>query len=496
MINDPEIASSKGKFKRQLARTIKGEYLDSQDVAETEFWISTWRAVLSLTYHVPLECRMFGKATINGHIARKKTMLYNGDVIEIGDNIAISAEEILPIPPQHILHICTPEETIDITTNVRALLTNPDESTRFVIIKDNNVIFGPASPKAKSHRTKINGDFSQTNAKIGDICRIVEGRDKGLEVVIGKVTPESIHMGDPQPLVIGSDPEVMRMAYNELKDEYSPSQLDPQMVVLPAVKPIHLIIRSRRTNPEVIFDDSQMRKLVKNYGWELFGQIIKENKRPMSKTPKIIKGSADAVALQIITSLFSSGKESIKYEVVNNASMIKTSTGLLPMWIVTKIGELKREFIALNVDIKVVEGEGIYIKPIGMTPTISRRIVDAQYIQTKSFDDQYNQDSDQTVRDVLESQIADKTKTATNLNSLFSSDAMRELISRLPPKIVEYVQLRACPPLDFDEKFGNHPKRSDVASYLGIHPNEIKKFDSIIRMQMLALGMGPDSPQT
>ena len=67
------------------------------------------------------------------------------------------------------------------------------------------------------------------------------------------------------------------------------------------------------------------------------------------------------MALRLLESLFSNSKEGIRFEVCNKTSTIKTETGLLPISMVMKIAELKREFDAYNVGIKVDKDSGVEV---------------------------------------------------------------------------------------------------------------------------------------
>ncbi len=496
LIDKPEIIPHKSEFKKQLARTIKGEYRDLPDAAETEFWIAAWRAVLSVTYHTPLEYRAYGSVLINGKKSRKRGIVYDNTVIEIGD-ISILVDESLPIPPEHAIHICAPGYTKSIVINDRGLLSNPNDQTKFTISRGNRTIFGPTKPAHGSHRLIFQGEFGtfdKTWVKNGDIVKILSGPDSGEELLVTRATPSSIRLSyGPRPVVIGSDRHMMEFGYGKLQDKFTALQGKPHYIVVPGIDPIHLIIRTKMPNLSVIFDDEQMLKLVKTYGWEFFGQILKENKRPMTKITRIVKGEAHNVAMQLITSILQNSKDSIKFEIDNN--LIKTETNLLSRSLTIKIAEIKREFLDHNVSVKAVENEGIYIYSNGEQPIISKKIVETRLNQTRSFDEPHSGDSEKTVRDVLESQIADKDMLSANFNSLLSRDAMRTLLEKLPDLAIKYIAVKVDPPSDFKKTYGSNPKKADIADYLGVSANQIKRYESMIKIQMLALGMGPDSPQ-
>jgi len=491
--NDPKIIPSKSKFKQKLAETIGGEYCDPK-AAEIEWWTATWRAILSATYHIPLEYRAFAPATLNGKSTKRKGILYNGDVIEASSQVAIHISESLPIPPEHIVQICDNSTTIEFHTNQRGLLTNPSEDTRYVVLRNGKTIFGPATPEYGSHRTRfmgIFGTFYRPIVQKGDIVQIVGGPDLGLNVAIERASIFDITFNTPRPLIIGSDINVMEKAYKKvMADQYAIAQGEPLFYCHPSLRPIHMIFRSRRANPEIIFDNKQMRKLVKNYGWEFIGQILKENKREMIKTQTYIEDSADVVAMRMLESLFSTGKESIRHQVCHKTLTIRFETGLLPASIAYKVAELKREFLAFNVDIQIIEDEGIRVKAIGDMPTVVRRITEVRFNQTKSFDDKI--DEDNTVRDCLEAQVAHKEKLVAHFETMQSRDAMRELLEKLPDNAAKYISLVMSPPPELYEMFGSSPRDRDIAVFMGVNSSQIKKFKETIRIQMLALGMGPN----
>jgi len=496
LIDDPEMAPHKSEFKKQLARTIKGEYRDLSDAAETEFWIAAWRAVLSVTYHTPLEYRAYGECLVNGKKSRKKGIIYDNNIIEIG-NVSILINENLPIPPEHTIHICTPDSTKTVSISDRGLLCNPNDQTKFTISRDGRTILGPMTPWWNSHRQIFSGPFGtfdKTPIRPGDVVEIVSGPDLGKKVTITQAFPSGIKLGyGSRPAIIGSDLKMMQLAYDKLKDKFTVSQGKPHYIVIQGLSPIHLIIRAKTPNLSVIFDDKQMFKLMKTFGWEFFGQILKENKRPMTKITRVVKGEAQDVALQLIASMLQNSKDSIKFEIDNN--LIKTETNLLPRAMTIKIAEIKREFLGYNVSVKAVENEGIYVYPNGDQPIISRKIVETRFNQTRSFDEPHSNDSDKTVRDVLESQIADKDMLSASFNSLLSRDAMRTLLEKLPDLAIKYIAIKVDPPADFKKTYGSNPKKADIADYLGISANQVKRYESMIKIQMLALGMGPDSPQ-
>ena len=143
-ISDPKIAAHRSEFRKQLARTIKGEYRDIPDAAETEFWIAAWRAVLSVTYHSPLEIRAFGSATIGSRAVGRKAIVYDGNVIKLSDDVTITAGEDLPIPPKHTIEINHGSKIFDLVVNDRGLLTNPNENTMFIVTRDGEKVFGPS----------------------------------------------------------------------------------------------------------------------------------------------------------------------------------------------------------------------------------------------------------------------------------------------------------------------------------------------------------------
>jgi hypothetical protein len=496
LVEDPKIASHKSEFKKQLARTIKGEYRDLPDAAETEFWIAAWRAILFVAYHTPLECKAFGPVEVNGKSLKGKKIIYDEDIIEIGEEISILVGESLPIPPEHTLHICTKHTTTTVTTNPRGLLCIPDHNTKYVVTRNGEVVFGPAVPGLLSHRTKITGMFGTFCKKLilpGDKVIITEGRDAGATATVDSSSFTSFDMGIPHPVVFGSKLSTMKTAYSRLRDDYSPAQGSPQYVVIPSLRPVHMIVRSRRAVPHIIFDDIQLRKLVKNYGWEFFGQILKENKRPMIKSVKVIRDSADTVALRLVESLFTTSKESIKFEIDQDNKIIKTETYLLPMPIVRKIADIKREFLANKVDVQVIEGKGIKIRSMGQPPTISKKITEVRFNNIRSFDEHGSHDPEKTVRSILESQIADKHKISSHFESVSSKLDIAELIEKLPESTAQYIMMLIDPPKEFFDTYGHSTRKSDIADFLGVHVNELKKHERIIKLQMLALGMGPGS---
>jgi hypothetical protein len=306
----------------------------------------------------------------------------------------------------------------------------------------------------------------------------------------------------PRPLIIGSDLSFMKKTYAKMmNDIYYSAQGEPQYYVFPSLRPVHIILRSRRANPNTIFDNQQMRKLIKNYGWEFIGQILKENKRTMIKTQIHIEDSADKVALKMVESLFVNSKESIKFETLWDQSMIKTETYLLPMTIVRKIGDLKREFEAYNVDIQFVgedddseecgSGRAILIKPIGETPIITRKIVEVRFNKMKSFDEKMDADDDKSIRESLETRIAEKHKLTSHFDSMFSRDAIQTLLDRLPDKAADYLTILMSPPPDLCDRAGPTPKEGDIAEFMGVGRGDIKKFKSTIRLQMYAIGLVP-----
>jgi hypothetical protein len=210
----------------------------------------------------------------------------------------------------------------------------------------------------------------------------------------------------------------------------------------------------------------------------------------MIKTQTYIEDSAEIIAIKMVESLFRSSKESIRFEVAPGATMVRTETGLLTISMVQKIADLKREFLIYNVDIQVVDGEGIKIKIMGDTPIISRKIIEVRFNQDKSFDDKIDEES--TVRDTLESQIAHKEKLVASFESMQSRDAMNELLCKLPDNAAKFMSILMSPPPDLFEKYGGSPRERDIAEYMGINPSQIKRFKETIRLQMLALGIGPD----
>jgi hypothetical protein len=487
--NDPKIIPSKSKFKQKLAETIGGEYCDPR-AAEVEWWTATWRAILTATYHTPLEYRSYAPSLINNKKAKHKGTIYGGDNIGVVPGIDITICESLPIPPEHKILINANGKITEYYTNKRGLLVNPQDNTKFVVLRGDEIVLGPLSPGDGSHRTKFTGKFDPSIHN-GDRLRIVQGPDLNTEVPIECMTSTSIIFNTPRPLILGSDLEIMEKVYKKvMADSYSTAQGEPQFYCHPSLRPIHMVIRSRRSNPEIIFDGKQMRKLVKNYGWEFIGQILKENKRDMIKTQTYIEDSAEIIAIKMVESLFRSSKESIRFEVAPGATMVRTETGLLTISMVQKIADLKREFLIYNVDIQVVDGEGIKIKIMGDTPIISRKIIEVRFNQDKSFDDKIDEES--TVRDTLESQIAHKEKLVASFESMQSRDAMNELLCKLPDNAAKFMSILMSPPPDLFEKYGGSPRERDIAEYMGINPSQIKRFKETIRLQMLALGIGPD----
>lgn len=492
---DPEIKPSKSKFQQKLADTIGGEYCDPK-AAEIEWWTAAWRAILSVTYHIPLEYRIFAPTKLNNKKARKRGIIYDNDTMELTKNVSICVSEKLPIPPEHKIWVCSDRGTDTFSTNCRGLLSNPSDSTKYIIMRNGQPLIGPSSPGENSHRTKFNGNFGSFIKPFvlrGDLLQIIEGPDSGSTVVIEHATATSIYFNTPKPLIFGSNLGIMTKTYHKImNDQYCCGQGRPQFYCHPDLSPVHLIIRSRRANPEAIFDNIQMRKLVKNYGWEFIGQILKENKREMTKTQIFIEDHAEVVALRMLESLFGSGKENVKYEVCHKTSTIKTETGLLPMSIIIKIAELKREFAAYNVGIQVVEDKGINIAKRDDTPIITKRITEVKFNQTKSFDDKIDEES--TVRNSLEAQIASKEKLVSHFETMQAKDAMRELLSKLPDNAAKFISLMMSPPPELFEKCGGNPRERDIATYMGVKQSQIKKYKETIRLQMLALGMGPEDP--
>lgn len=487
-IKDPEIAPSKHEFKMQLAKTIKGEYKDTPEAGDAELWVAAWRAVLTAMYYAPLEYRSLSDAVIDGKPSKNRGILRNNSVIEIGD-LSIIASEELPIPSRQSVHICTHSDTSEVIINPRGLLVNPTINSKYVIIRDNAIIYGPATPDKNSHRTMITGDFVSASIEIGDIVRIIGGPGNGTESVIDEIADSYIYIGRPTPLIIGSDLNAMVRAVKRMSDSYSNAQGKPKYEVIPGLAPAHMIIRSRRTNPSIIFDNLQMRKLVKNYIWEFFGQILKENKRPITKVSKIMRDHAESVAMRLIMSALSDGKESVKFELCDN--LIKTDTNLMSMSIVRHIAQLKHEFKQHNVDIQVNDDEGIRIKTIGATPIVSKKIVEAKLHQIQSLD-QESDDNNTSVRDSIESKIADRSKIF-DAESVVCNDSVCELLKSLPSRAIEYVNVIIDPPPQFTNEYGESTKRSDIARFLGISQNEAKKIIETIKLQMMALGIGPDS---
>jgi hypothetical protein len=284
----------------------------------------------------------------------------------------------------------------------------------------------------------------------------------------------------------------MEAAYSKImEDTYSPAQGEPQYLVYPQLEPVHLIIRSRMTDPSAVFDDRQMVKLVKNYGWEYIGQILKENKRTMIKTTIDIKDNAERVALRLLESIFANSKEALKFSICNDTATIKTETGLMPKPVVEKVADLKREFLTYKVAIQVIDEIGIVIKPIGETPIIAKRITEIRLNKMKSFDDQVN-DEDKPIRYTLESQLADKEKLISHFETLFARDAIEALLDKLPDNAARFMAIMTSPPPDFFERYGKNYREKDVAVYMGVNSAQIKRFKETIRLQMLALGMGPE----
>jgi hypothetical protein len=490
---DPQILPSKSKFIQKLSLTIGGEY-ERAGAAELEWWTATWRALLSATYHIPLEYRSFGSSNVNDKRAKRKGILYDGDVIDLNDDISIVVSESLPIPPCHELHICSKTFDQKIITNPRGLLTNPNSETRYVVRRGDTFVYGPAAPGTKSHRTELAGDFGELRETIlqGDTVEIIEGPDTGLTATIDKVCVDRLLLEGPRPVIIGSDIKVMKAAYNKvMRDSYFEAQGEPQYFIFPALRPVHMIVRSRRANPSIIFDDNQLRKLVKNYGWEFIGQILKENKRSMIKTQIHYEDNADIVALKLLESIFVNSKESIKFEIDKTSACIKTETYLLPMSVVTKIGEIKREFMEFNVSIVVVENEGIYVKQIGDTPTITRKITEVRFHKMKSFDDKVNDDDDKSIRESLESQMANKERLLAHFESVHNKDSMHALLERLPDRAADFISMVISPPPELNEQYGPSPRERDIAVFMGVPPNDIKRFKATIKLQMMALNMAP-----
>jgi len=366
--------------------------------------------------------------------------------------------------------------------------------SEYIVFRNGKQIFGPSQFGHGSNRGTINGNFGtffRPFIKSGDIVKIISGLDQGSEAVVSEATSNSLTLQKPRPVIVGSDLKKMKIAYKQImNDAYSSAQDKPQYLVYPGLEPVHLILRSRMTAPSAVFDDKQMVKLVKNYGWEYIAQILKENKRTMIKTTIDIKDSAERVALRLLESVFSNSKEALKFSVCDDSATIKTETGLMPKPIVEKIADLKREFLNYNVDIQVVD-EGIAIKPTGETPTIAKRITEFRYNNMRSFDDKIN-DDDKPIRYTLESQLADKSKLISHFETLFARDAVEALLDGLPDNAARFMAIMTSPPPDFFEQYGKNFRERDVATYMGVHSSQIKKYKETIRLQMLALGMGPE----
>ena len=513
--NDPRIVPSKSKFKTNLAKTIGGEYKDP-DYAENEWRIAAWRAILSATYHVPLEYRSFadesaiwrpkqdkkyniiydenGDATYRPRKMGRRGIIYDGDVLALTDKFSVYVNEELPIPARHILWICTGDETHTVTTNPRGLLSNPLPGSEFIVIRGEKVM-GPFPFGPGSNRGRVEGSFGtlfKTFVKPGDIVKVVNGLDAGSEAIVSRATPNSLILQKPQTVIFGSNLKLMKAAYDKImNDPYSSAQGEPQYLVYPELEPVHIIIRSRMTEPSAVHDDRQMVKLVKNYGWEYIGQILKENKRTMIKTTIDIKDNAERVALRLLESIFSNSKEALKFSVCNDTATIKTETGLMPKTIVEKVADLKREFLGYKVDISVIDDVGVVIKPNGETPIIAKRITEIRLNKMKSFDDKTN-DEDKPIRYTLESQLADKEKLISHFETLFARDAIEALLDKLPDNAARFMAIMTSPPPDFFEQYGNNYREKDIAVYMGVNSAQIKRFKETIRLQMLALGMGPE----
>lgn len=481
--DDTEIQAHKKRFTQKLASIIGSDYKDIEGAGVQDAYLAIHKAVLSHTYHTPLEvrCTNIDDINLNGNQIQRSCIVKDNDVIEIGEEISILIEEKLPIPPEHTITVCTKSNTFKFTTNPRGISCNPNYSTKFNIIRDDVIISTGLTPEEGSNRLEFSGQFD--NVRVNDIVEIIEGPGLGSKAIVENIRDNTLHLSKPRALLIGSDRRAMRKEYEKLYNKHSVVHGSPQYLVIPTLRPVHVIIKSRVPNLRAMFDEVQRRKIGKQFIWGYFSQHIRENKRAVNKIVRPIKQEAHIVAMYEMESLLSS--TTISFEIQDNSPSILVDTNIVPMEVAQKIASIKREYIDYGVEIISIEGYGYDIRTLRDTvPIISKQIKVFHYISGISRDTEF--DDEGNISDILQSEAA-HVDSFGDFDAMLSKDIMNTLRKKIPAIARTILDIWTNTNEEYNKIYDGKIAKKYIMKFLDIKGNEYDKLKFVIGHHLATL---------
>ncbi len=293
-----------------------------------------------------------------------------------------------------------------------------------------------------------------------------------------------------------------RTIRNEYED-MAVAEQDYRIAVMRAA--VAALYGDNKPSSNVITDPTERKKWFQTWAFNYLRQILKENKLPsIKKTYKLRMPPFEAAVLEIKGILNTVVKleedlqhrsrlkahvEACKIEEVGNRITFYINHLQFPIKLDNIIARLDDTYLIHGIEISSVK-EGIRINRLADCEDIEITNSTKLLIRVTSFDGGDNNEDEDSRRDNLMLTAIPQYNATKQMEE---NEVIAQLRDSLPIEAIPVlnIYIEDTRPDQFTEKYGEgQPKIVHIAEFLNISSKEVKRLHSIIRMNILALGIG------
>jgi hypothetical protein len=248
--------------------------------------------------------------------------------------------------------------------------------------------------------------------------------------------------------------------------------------------------------PDVFIDKKQKKKFFQTWVFQYLKQILRENKRPTIKKKQ--NGSIlieEAIVIDIEDALKELASNNPKHKKLYSDAIsdlhveedrVYINHWMFPPEFINSIAAIKNKYLNYKVEI-ILKDTHIVVKPHEVIYVqIDRK--DESFVKFTNFE-QNNSENDNFYNYTLEFE-ASKMKPQAPVTDYKDNESITEMMKALPEDAKEVIKIILDPPDEYINQYGFKHHKSHMATFLGVTNKEIGRRMKILKVHMMANGIG------